>query len=145
MRRLMVVSLLLLAVGSVGAMGASTAAAESAPVRLSFDKSILDPAAGVWQGSTAGDVAGALRTELRGLQVTGPIWHVSFDWIVTAGPQSFTARLSGILNTATGTVVMNGTVIDGWLEGAQVHEAGRLVDPVTLRFQGSIRLMPATA
>jgi hypothetical protein len=145
MRRLIVVSLLLLAVGSVGAVGASTAAAESAPVRLSFEKSILDPAAGVWEGTTAGDVAGALRTELRSLQVTGPIWHVTFDWIVTAGPQSFTARLSGILNTATGAVIMNGSVIDGWLEGAQVHEAGQLVDAATLRFQGSIRLMPATA
>ena len=145
MRRIMVFSLFLLALGSVGAVGASSASAESAPVRLSFDKSIVDPTAGVWEGATAGDVAGALRTELRGLQVTGPIWHVSFDWIVTAGPQSFTARLSGILNTATGAVVMNGTVIDGWLEGAQVHETGQLVDPAVLRFQGSIRLMPATA
>ena len=145
MRRMIVVSLFLLTLCSVGAVGASSASAESAPVRLSFDKSIVDPTAGVWEGATAGDVAGALRTELRGLQVTGPIWHVSFDWIVTAGPQSFTARLSGVLNTATGAVVMNGTVIDGWLEGAQVHETGQLVDPAVLRFQGSIRLMPATA
>jgi hypothetical protein len=145
MRRLIVVSLLLLALGSVGAVGASTAAAESAPARLTFDKSIVDPADGVWEGTTAGDVAGALRTELRGLQVTGPIWHVTFDWIVNAGPQSFTARLAGTLNTTTGAVVMNGTVIDGWLEGAQVHETGQLVDAATLRFQGSIRLMPATA
>jgi hypothetical protein len=143
MLRMIVVSLFLLALSSVGALGASSA--ESAPVRLSFDKSIVDPTAGVWEGATAGDVAGGLRTELRGLQVTGPIWHVSFDWIVSAGPQSFTARLSGILNTATGAVVMNGTVIDGWLEGAQVHETGQLVDPAVLRFQGSIRLMPATA
>jgi hypothetical protein len=145
MRRMMVVSLFLLALGSAGAVGASTASAESAPVRLSFEKSILDPNAGVWEGTTAGDVAGALRTELLGLQVTGPIWHVTFDWIVTAGPQSFTARLFGILNTATGAVVMNGTITDGWLEGAQVHETGQLVDPAVLRFQGSIRLMPATA
>jgi hypothetical protein len=145
MRRMILFTLFLLALGSVGAVGASAAPAESAPVRLSFEKSIVDPTAGVWEGATAGDVAGALRTELRGLQVTGPIWHVSFDWIVTAGPQSFTARLSGILNTATGAVVMNGTVIDGWLEGAQVHETGQLIDAATLRFQGSIRLMPATA
>jgi hypothetical protein len=144
MWRTIVVSLFLLALGSVGAVGASSASAESAPVRLTFDKSIVDPTAGVWEGTTDGDVAGALRTELRSLQVTGTIWHVTFDWIVTAGPQSFTARLSGILNTATGAVVMNGTVIDGWLEGAQVHETGQLVDPAVLRFQGSIRLMPAT-
>jgi hypothetical protein len=145
MRRSIVLTLFLLALGSVGAVGASAASAETAPVRLSFEKSIVDPAAGVWEGTTAGDVAGALRTELRGLQVTGPIWHVTFDWIVTAGPHSFTARLVGILNTATGAVVMNGTVIDGWLEGAQVHEAGQLVDAGTFSFQGSIRLMPVTA
>jgi hypothetical protein len=142
---MIVLSLLSLALGSAAAVGATAAAAETAPVRLTFDKSILDPAAGVWVGTTAGDVAGALRTELRSLQVAGPNWHVTFDWIVTAGPQSFTARLSGTLNTATGEVVMNGTVIDGWLEGARVHEAGQLVDAATLRFQGSIRLMPATA
>jgi hypothetical protein len=39
---------------------------------------------------------------------------------------------------------MNGTVVDGFREGAQVHEEGRLVEPATLRFQGSIRLMHAT-
>jgi hypothetical protein len=142
---MIVLSLLSLALGSAVAVGAPAAAAETAPVRLTFDKSILDPTAGVWEGTTAGDVAGGLRTELRRLEVTGPIWHVTFDWIVTAGPHSFTARLWGVLNTATGAVVMNGTVIDGWLEGAQVYEAGQLVDAATLRFQGSIRLMPATA
>jgi hypothetical protein len=142
---MIVLSLLSLALGSAAAVGAPAAAAENTPIRLNFDKSILDPAAGVWEGTTGGDVAGGLRTELRSLQVTGPIWHVTFDWIVTAGPQSFTARLWGVLNTATGAVVMNGTVIDGWLEGAQVYEAGQLVDAATLRFQGSIRLMPATA
>jgi hypothetical protein len=40
---------------------------------------------------------------------------------------------------------MNGTVVEGFLEGAQVHEEGQLVDPAALRFQGSIRLMPGTA
>jgi hypothetical protein len=40
---------------------------------------------------------------------------------------------------------MNGAVIDGWLLGAQVHEEGQLVNPNTLGFEGSIRIMPATA
>jgi hypothetical protein len=39
---------------------------------------------------------------------------------------------------------MNGAVIEGWLEGARVHEEGQLIDPDTLRFQGAILLMPAT-
>jgi hypothetical protein len=40
---------------------------------------------------------------------------------------------------------MDGTVVKGYLEGAQVHEEGQLVDPAILRFQGSIQIMPATA
>jgi hypothetical protein len=40
---------------------------------------------------------------------------------------------------------MNGTVVDGFLQGAQVHEEGQLVNAATLRFEGTIRVMPATA
>ena len=36
-------------------------------------------------------------------------------------------------------------VIEGYLLGAQVHEQGRLIDPETLTFEGSLRLMPATS
>jgi hypothetical protein len=38
-----------------------------------------------------------------------------------------------------------GTVVEGWLSGAQVHEEGQLVDPATLRFVGEIEIMPASA
>ena len=127
----------------LGRMPEAVRAQGNAPVYLTFDKSSVAP--GVWEGTVAGDVEGNLTTVLRDLRVTGPIWHVEFDWIIDAGDQSFTARLTGILNTNTGYVVMNGTVIEGWLEGAQVHEDGQLIDPDTLRFQGAIRLMPATA
>ncbi len=41
--------------------------------------------------------------------------------------------------------VTNGNVADGYLEGARVHEDGQLVDAATLRFQGSIQIVPATA
>jgi hypothetical protein len=40
---------------------------------------------------------------------------------------------------------MDGTVVDGFLQGAQVHEEGQLVDPATLGFEGTIRVMPSTA
>ena len=39
---------------------------------------------------------------------------------------------------------MNSTVVDGFLQGAQVHEEGQLVDAATLRFEGTIQIMPAT-
>jgi hypothetical protein len=40
---------------------------------------------------------------------------------------------------------MNGTVVDGYLYGAQVHEEGQLLDAATLRFEGTITVMSATS
>jgi hypothetical protein len=62
-----------------------------------------------------------------------------------AGDQSFTALTSGIWNTDIGQVTLNGRVVSGYLDGAQVHEQGHLIDPTTLTFAGVIQLMPATA
>lgn len=115
------------------------------PVRLQFEKCIVDPGNGIWEGHVTGDIDGDLRTELRELRVTGNVWQVRFDWIITAGEQSFVADLSGILNLATGRVVMNGSVADGFLAGARVHEEGQLVDPENSCFAGEIRIMPGTA
>ncbi|HET6664127.1 MAG TPA: hypothetical protein VFG94_07705 [Acidimicrobiales bacterium] len=125
----------------------ATPASASAPLRLTFEKETAG--LGVWEGSVSGDVDGDLTTVLT--TCTGPnacsgqIWHVEFDWIIHAGAVSFTAHLSGILNNATGAAIMNGTVVDGFLQGAQVHEEGQLVNAATLRFEGTISVMPATA
>jgi hypothetical protein len=135
--------LVLIALVSVSHPAQALSSYNNAPVLLNFDKTLVGE--GVWEGIVSGDVTGNLRTELTSLRVAGPIWHVTFDWIIDAGEQSFTARLNGTLNTLTGHVVMNGTVVDGWLLGAQVHEEGQLIDPSTFRFQGTIQVMPATA
>lgn len=137
----------LLAAGllSVGLSFAAPASA-TAPLSLTFEKEAIE--VGVWEGSVSGDVDGDLRTVLT--SCTGPnpcsgtVWHVEFDWIIDAGAQSFTAHLRGVLNTRTGAVVMNGTVVDGYLQGARVHEEGHLVDAAIMRFEGSIHVMPAT-
>jgi hypothetical protein len=126
------------------AAGASSATASNEPVRIQFDKSISNPDTFTWTGTVSGDVSGGLTTQLTSLRVSGPVWHVTFDWIIDAGERSFVADLSGTLNTNTGRVVMNGTVVEGWLLGARVHEQGQLVDPATLRFVGDIRVMPAS-
>jgi hypothetical protein len=128
---------------SVGLSQAAPASA-SAPLTLDFEKAAVGP--GVWQGTVSGDVDGALTTVLTACTgCSGAIWHVEFDWIISAGAESFTAHLSGVLNTQTGAVVMNGTVVDGFLRGAQVHEEGQLVNPAALGFEGTIRVMPSTA
>jgi hypothetical protein len=139
MRKLGLIALVVCAIG----IAAPVANASSAPVRLSFEKVSTTP--GVWTGTVAGDINGDLTTKLLDVQVTGPIWHVTFDWIVSAGASSFTARLTGTLNNNTGGVVMNGKVIDGYLFGAQVHEQGQLLYAATLEFAGSILLFPSTA
>lgn len=118
-----------------------------APLQLTFEKEAV--AFGVWEGTVDGDITGDLTTVLTAC--TGPhpcsgrVWHVEFDWIIDAGSESFTAHLGGVLNTETGAVVMNGTVVEGFLEGARVHEEGQLVNPETLAFEGTIRIIPATA
>jgi len=133
--------LLLVCVGALIAVSAPAAAVSShQPVHLTFDKHATDP--GTWKGTVSGDVSGGLTTQLLGLRVVGPIWFVTFDWIIDAGPQSFTARLSGILDTTTGGVVMTGRVIDGYRLGAMVVERGQLVDQATSEFAGTIDVMP---
>jgi len=141
MRRLQITLGCLLATSLlVGSAAAATAASD--PVLISFDKSTSGP--GTWSGSVSGDVNGDLSTTLLALTETGVIWHVTFDWVVD-GDASFTARLSGTLNTSTGHVVMNGRVIEGAYLDAVVHEEGQLIDSATLHFQGLIRIMPATS
>lgn len=120
------------------------AGAANKPVRLSFEK--CPSGEGTWAGTVAGDVTGTLMTVLNSAEASDGILHVNFDWVVGAGTQSFTANLDGTLSTKTGRVVMNGTVVDGWLEGARVHEQGRLAPDLGENcFRGSIRVMPATA
>jgi hypothetical protein len=134
MKKIVVLLALALAV-----LAAPTASASHKTVDLTFDKSAVGP--GAWEGTVAGDIEGNLRTELGSLREAGPIWHVTFDWIVTgAGERSFVARLDGTLDTRTGQVAMRGRVIEGYLLGARVRESGQLVDPQTSRFVGSIRI-----
>ena len=144
MRRLL---LTLAAFVVIAAPAASTASASNAPLQVNFVKHVVDPVNLVFEGSTSGAVSGSLTSRLVSLNnVSGPIYNITFDWIVSAGDQSFTARTTGIWNTVTGDVVMNGDVVSsGYLSGAQVHEAGHLVDPSTLTFAGFLRLMPSTA
>jgi hypothetical protein len=137
----------LVALAAAGLLFLAVPAGASAPLNLTFEKESVGE--GAWAGTVSGDISGDLKSFLTAC--TGPkacsgrIWHVEFDWVIDAGAESFTAHLSGVLNTVTGKVVMNGTVVEGFLEGARVHEAGQLVDAETLGFEGTIRIMPATA
>jgi hypothetical protein len=113
------------------------------PIDLTFEKTAV--AEGIWEGTVAGDIDGNLQTILLAPpDVSGAVWHVEFDWIVSAGSQSFTATMQGVLNTRTKTVVMNGTVTEGYMLGARVHEQGQCSDDL-VECQGTIRIMSQLA
>jgi hypothetical protein len=148
MRRWVSVLVALMAAGLLSAgLAFAAPAGATAPLRLTFEKESV--AAGAWEGTVSGDVDGELMSVLTACTgpnpCSGTIWHVEFDWIIQAGAESFTAHLSGVLNNETGAALMDGTVVDGFLQGAQVHEEGQLVNAATLRFEGTIRVMPDTA
>jgi hypothetical protein len=134
------VLLLLLAVGSlVGITG--TAAASSAAIVIPFEKHWVGP--GHYVG-TACD-AGTIDMQLSDSTVTGNEQHFKATVQLTCSAGSLTAELAGRFNFSTGKTVLNGSVVDGWLAGARVHEEGRLVglDPFT--FVGTVQLMPGSA
>ena len=94
------VVLLLAGLLSVGLAHAAPASA-SPPLTLSFEKAAVG--AGVWQGTVSGDVDGDLTTLLTACTgCSGDIWHVEFDWIITAGAESWTGPLSGVRSHRTG-------------------------------------------
>jgi hypothetical protein len=139
-------TVLLFAVASVTvAAGAATAQAEgSKPLVVTFEKHVVDPENLVFQGTTGGRAKGTLESRMvpGSLTIVGPIWHFTFDWIVTATARhkSFIARTTGTFDTGSGRVVMDGHVIDGWREGAAVHEEGQLIDPATFTFAGELQI-----
>jgi hypothetical protein len=117
------------------------------PVRLEFDK--CGGEEGRWEGVVTGDLTGDLVSQAIDVDADRPVWKVRFLWTVgePGDPDYLVADLTGILNTNTFSVVMNGRVVDGAYTGAQVHEAGQLVgvEDCGLRFQGTITVLPATA
>ncbi|HEX4948986.1 MAG TPA: hypothetical protein VFZ34_20070, partial [Blastocatellia bacterium] len=115
-------------------------AARKRTLRLRFEKSLSG--FGVWEGTVSGDIRGKLKTVMQVFHNSGDIWRVEFDFIIDAGNESFTTRLNGLLNPKTGKVFMDGFVSTGYYEGAHVEEEGSLVDPATLKFTGSIKLIP---
>lgn len=145
MKRMTVLLLALVSVaGAVGAAAAQAERSKPRPIVVTFEKHLVDPVNLVFQGTTRGRVKGTLESRMvpGSLTIDGPIWTFTFDWIVTAKSQrkSFVARTTGTFDTNSGLVVMDGSVIDGWREGAAVHEEGRLIDPATFTFAGEIQI-----
>src|SRR5262245_52612300 len=75
------------------ALGASAGAGANAPVRVTFDKQLANPATLTFAGTSGGDAAGTLTSQLVSIDAeSGPVVHVTFDWFISAGAKSFVAR-----------------------------------------------------
>ena len=138
---------------------AQTQASARQPVEVTFTKWIttFPELAGVTHrgvvGTFEGEVIGRDQFE------NGTIIQLEAEYKVNAddGARSFVAHIEGTQNNQTRHAVLNGTVIDGWLLGAQVHVTFDVIDAVpeescvaeaptnTRCFQGTIRIMPGSA
>lgn len=127
------------------------------PVEVTFTKWITAyPAmAGVTGGDVPGTFAGAVLSRVP--FDNGTIVQLEADYGVNGAEHSFVARIAGKLNNRTQKAVLNGTVIDGWLVGAQVQATFDVIAPApgtscvpaapenTACFQGTIRILPGSA
>jgi hypothetical protein len=145
---------------AIAGAGAQTQAkGGGAPVEVTFTKWVTAfPAlAGTSGGDAAGTFAGTVLS--RDPFDNGVIVQLEAEYRVNAinPAHSFVARIEGKQNNETLHAVLNGTVIGGWLAGAQVHVIYDIVDPapgtscvpaapVNRRcFQGTIRILPGSA
>jgi sugar lactone lactonase YvrE len=117
----------------------------SRPVSIAFKKSPVDE--NTWLGSVDTDLDGvfsdgSLNYEQISTRVTGKTVHFAGLYTVETPLYSFTARMDIKLNLNNGSVRGNGTVVEGWLGGTQVHlEADLVPDGV----EGVMRLVPGSA
>lgn len=143
----------------VAGVGVQAQVSGGAPVEVTFTKWIT--AYPEMEGVTGGDVPGTFAGTVlsRDAFENGTIVQLEARYEVTgADPaHSFKARIEGKQNNTTQEAVLNGTVIQGWNVGAQVHATFDVVvppantscvpqAPVNSRcFQGTIRILPGSA
>lgn len=119
----------------------SALSAAAANTELTFVKTAVSD--GVWVGSVSGDVSGRLVTlELTSERSQGG-WDVEHVVVVIADDpaESFVARLSGTVDTVSGTERLAGDVREGFMSGARVEEAGQVVDAAAPSYAGTLRLV----
>ena len=126
-----------------GAFAAAQASASSAPVVIPYAKT-CDLTVGHCVGS-AGN-GGTIEMQVTSFRQTGADAQLTLTEWVTVGHISFTAKMNGHWSPA-GFIVLNGTVTEGSLAGAEVHQRSNFVggDPTASKWAGELRLAPATA
>jgi sugar lactone lactonase YvrE len=116
----------------------------SRPISIAFKKSPVD--ANTWVGSVDTDLDGvfsdgSLLYEQISSRVTGKTVHFAGIYTVETPFYSFTARMDNQLNLNNGSIRGNGTVVEGWMDGTQVHLEADLVPGGVA---GVMQLMPGS-
>ena len=143
----------------VAGVSAQTQASGGHPVEVTFTKwsTGFPGLAGVTGGDVPGTFAGTVLS--RDPFDNGTIVQLEARYGVTAADpaHSFVADIKGTQNNQTQQAVLDGTVISGWLAGAQVHVTYDIIVPAAgtscvpqapvnrTCFQGTIRVMPGSA
>jgi hypothetical protein len=115
----------------VAGVGVQTQASGGAPVEVTFTKwsTGFPGLAGVTGGDVPGTFAGTVLSRDPFDNGTIVQLEAQYGVIATDGAHSFVAHIEGKQNNPTRQAVFNGTVIDGWLGGAQVHVTYDVIDP----------------
>jgi hypothetical protein len=124
----------------------------AANVEVTFTKWV--PAFPTLAGVTGGDVPGTFAGAVLNRDVfdNGNIVQLEARYQVIGqdAAHSFVAHIEGKQNNETQEAVFNGTIIEGWLLGAQVHVTYDRIAPCpafgqAVCFTGVIRVMPGSA
>lgn len=133
----------------VSAAGVVAPAASAAPrpavvhLEKSFDLGATIANGGVptWTGTVSGAADGTLEVVLLSYRATGVVEHIRVELRVAAGDRSMTIRGNGVFNNETNRFVLAGKVVDGWREGARVHEESVRTDAATSSWVGMLSLV----
>jgi hypothetical protein len=136
----------------VAGVGAPTQASGGDPVEVTFTKWVpaFPTLAGVTGGDVPGTFAGAVLSRVPFDNGTIVQLEARYEVIDPDATHSFKAHIEGQQNSETQRAVFNGTIIEGWLLGAQVHVTYDRIAPCpafgqAVCFTGVIRIMPASA
>jgi hypothetical protein len=118
------------------ALGGRAALADGGDQRASatFTKWIVSTGTGPvvfnMAGIVSGDVGGGQYVgEVLELKSTASTTKITALYHINGGLHQFTARLHVTQDNATGTAVIKGVVVDGWMRGAQVRGGYQTIAP----------------
>ena len=122
---------------------AAPASASSSPITIPYHDKVCNELIGHCLG-TAG-TGGTIEMQVTSFRPTGGAAQLTLTEWITVGDISFTAELRGH-GTPAGFIVLNGIIVDGSFEGAQIHQRSNFAsaDGTSTTWNGELQIMPGT-